>query len=480
MEFQQCQGHFNEVDSRSEENSTVPRPISPASIQVTEEFIAEHSLEITQAISLKENLGNWAQALAAAKDQGQHLQVKREIQQVSGCLNQLLIKLGIPLFKLPENVRKLNFICEKVRMKNIPRAASNVEAKNVNSNDKPNVNVKAAPRRKIDLSGNKNKNVCSPKGSPIKESKKRVADEDGFIAPAAHLVRKNKNLKVTKENKEIEIQKVPEGLEEVALDDVVDAEPSPAQPKQRRVPPFFVTPRADFRTMLNILKLEAPSLRSVMSNRFLKLTVETEEEHRSLSHLLESQGAEFKTFMLKTDRPIKVVIRGLPFCTPIEKIKAEFQKEGFSVVSITQLTKFQTKLPIPLFYVQIENGPLSETVYTLTEMFGTKISVERYRGRKGPSQCWRCQGFFHSSEACKLPINRIEDKRPSSLGASLKPHLIGIGSTPNSSSDEEMDLAEAIKDQTQQPNVDDARPSTPENSPRPISPSSIQVSEEFE
>ncbi|KAF8784134.1 Nucleic-acid-binding protein transposon like protein, partial [Argiope bruennichi] len=386
MEIQQGQGNPSEEIARNEVSVTVPRPISPTSIQVTDEFIAEHSLEITQAISLKENLGNWAQALAAATSEDQHTQVKKEIQQVSGCLNQLLIKLGIPLFKLPENVRKLNVICEKVRLKNAPSTTSNA-------------------------------------------------------TPAAHLVRKAKNLKTNSDkNKEIEIKKVPEGIEEVALDNEVDADPSPAQPKQKRVPPFFVTPRADFRTMLNILKLEAPSLRSVMSNKFLKLTVETEEEHRSLSHLLESQGAEFKTFMLKQDRPIKVVIRGLPSCTPIEDIKSEFLKEGFSVVSITQLTKFQTKSPMPLFYVQVANGPLSETVYTLTEMFGTKISVERYRGRKGPSQCWRCQGFFHSSEACKLPIKCVKLKGCSFQSPSVQadPRLRGCvvtiltGHGPNS------------------------------------------------
>ncbi|KAF8786337.1 hypothetical protein HNY73_008064 [Argiope bruennichi] len=134
--------------------------------------------------------------------------------------------------------------------------------------------------------------------------------------------------------------------------------------------------------MLNICRLEAPSLKSSMSSKFLKLTVDTDEEHRRLSRLLEAQGAEFKTFMLRTDRPIKVVIRGLPSCTPIEEIKEDLEREGFTVVSITQLSKFQTKSPMPLFYAQIANGPLSETVYTLTEMFGTKISVERYRAQE--------------------------------------------------------------------------------------------------
>ncbi|KAF8778962.1 hypothetical protein HNY73_015636 [Argiope bruennichi] len=125
--------------------------------------------------------------------------------------------------------------------------------------------------------------------------------------------------------------------------------------------------------MFNILKLEAPSLHSVMSNKFLKITVESEGEHRNLSHILEAQGAEFKTFMLKTDRPILVVLRGLPSCTPIEEIKEELKKEGFAVVSTTQLSKFQSKSPMPLFYAQIANGPLSETVYTSLKCLARKF-----------------------------------------------------------------------------------------------------------
>ncbi|KAF8791578.1 hypothetical protein HNY73_006420 [Argiope bruennichi] len=84
-------------------------------------------------------------------------------------------------------------------------------------------------------------------------------------------------------------KKIREGIEEVALDEV-DAEQAPAQPKRRRVPPFFVTPKADFKVMLNICRLEAPSLKSSMSSKFLKLTVDTDEEHRRLSRTSRSSG----------------------------------------------------------------------------------------------------------------------------------------------------------------------------------------------
>ncbi|GBO44051.1 hypothetical protein AVEN_61155-1, partial [Araneus ventricosus] len=128
---------------------------------------------------------------------------------------------------------------------------------------------------------------------------------------------------------------------------------APPTQKKKRLPPFFITPRANFPLTLNNLRLTAPSLRSQMSNKFLKLAVETEDEHRALSRLLAAQGAEFKTFNLKQDLPFKIVLRGLPACTSLDDVKNEIVKANFDVVSISRLTKFQNKSPMPLVYVQI-------------------------------------------------------------------------------------------------------------------------------
>ncbi|GIY83478.1 hypothetical protein CEXT_54591 [Caerostris extrusa] len=45
----------------------------------------------------------------------------------------------------------------------------------------------------------------------------------------------------------------------------------------------------------------------------------------------------------------------------------------------------------------------AEEFYSVTDLLGTRISVERYQGRNRVPQCYRCQGFFHSSVACPLP-----------------------------------------------------------------------------
>ena len=36
---------------------------------------------------------------------------------------------------------------------------------------------------------------------------------------------------------------------------------------------------------------------------------------------------------------------------------------------------------------------------------GTLVVVEPYKGKKGPSQCHNCQGWFHSAQFCNLPLS---------------------------------------------------------------------------
>ncbi|GFV74995.1 nucleic-acid-binding protein from transposon X-element [Trichonephila clavipes] len=173
--------------------------------------------------------------------------------------------------------------------------------------------------------------------------------------------------------------------------------------KKPRIPPFFVSPKGDWRQLVALAKLVAPSFQSQMSGRFLKVTVGDEIEYRNLSRWLEQSGVEFKSFMLKQDRPVKVVIRGLPSNTEPEDIKNEIEAEGFKVAKISQMKNYRTKAPMPLFYLQIENGSDAPKIFNFTEIFGTRIEVKHFdRGNK-INQCWRCQGWFHSSEVCHLP-----------------------------------------------------------------------------
>ncbi|GFW78837.1 zinc finger protein [Trichonephila clavipes] len=69
---------------------------------------------------------------------------------------------------------------------------------------------------------------------------------------------------------------------------------------------------------------------------------------------------------------------------------------------------------MPLFYLQIENGECAPKIYDFTELFGTRVEVKLFdRGNK-INQCWRCQGWFHSSEVCHLPPRCVRCAGPHS------------------------------------------------------------------
>ncbi|GFT18721.1 nucleic-acid-binding protein from transposon X-element [Trichonephila clavipes] len=146
----------------------------------------------------------------------------------------------------------------------------------------------------------------------------------------------------------------------------------PVVTKKPRIPPFFVSPKGDWRQLVALAKLIAPFFQSQMSGRFLKVTMADDVDYRNLSKWLESSGVEFKSFMLKQDRPVR------------------------------------TKAPMPLFYLQIENSADAPKTFDFTELFGTRIEVEPFdRGNK-VNQCW----WFHSSEVCHLPPRCVKCAGP--------------------------------------------------------------------
>lgn len=61
------------------------------------------------------------------------------------------------------------------------------------------------------------------------------------------------------------------------------------------------------------------------------------ESYRSLVHFLKDQKAEFHTFQLKEDKPLRVVIRNLHPTTPSELIKSEIEMRLFEVRQVSSV-----------------------------------------------------------------------------------------------------------------------------------------------
>jgi hypothetical protein len=78
------------------------------------------------------------------------------------------------------------------------------------------------------------------------------------------------------------------------------------------------------------------------------------ESYRALVHFLRDQKAEFHTFQLKKDKPLRVVIRNLHPTTPTELIKSELEMRLSEVRQVSSVLHKVNKHPLPLFFVDLK------------------------------------------------------------------------------------------------------------------------------
>ncbi|KAL4155972.1 hypothetical protein QTP88_000007 [Uroleucon formosanum] len=121
------------------------------------------------------------------------------------------------------------------------------------------------------------------------------------------------------------------------------------------------------------------------------------EAYRTLVHYLRNEKAEFHTFQLKEDKPMRIVIRNLHPSTSTEMIKNELEHRLYEVRQVTQVI---SKIPLPLFFVDLEPTDHSKEIFKLESILHTKIKIEEPHKPKIISQCQNCQAYGHTKAYC--------------------------------------------------------------------------------
>ncbi|KAL4143761.1 hypothetical protein QTP88_006048 [Uroleucon formosanum] len=135
----------------------------------------------------------------------------------------------------------------------------------------------------------------------------------------------------------------------------------------------------------------------------LKIQTSNPESYRALSHFLKEQEAKFHNYQLKQDRPLRVVIRNLHLTTNVDTIKEELEVRLFEIRCVTNVLHKVTKIPFPLFFVDIEPSIKSAEIFHLSSLLHTKIKVEEPYKSKTISQCTNCQEYGHTKIYCGYP-----------------------------------------------------------------------------
>ncbi|GFW94006.1 probable RNA-directed DNA polymerase from transposon X-element [Trichonephila clavipes] len=159
--------------------------------------------------------------------------------------------------------------------------------------------------------------------------------------------------------------------------------------------------RKNYKAQMAAITKEFPKIRSRLTGEFLKLYTDSAEERRMAVQLLKKLKFQFYAIKSKAERPIKVVIKGLPRNTNSEEIKQDLELLGYTPDRVNQLIGRKNKRPLPIFLITLPRNLDNLKIFDLKTLNYLSIRVEGYDG-KGVTQCYTCNNFNHSSENCHL------------------------------------------------------------------------------
>lgn len=138
----------------------------------------------------------------------------------------------------------------------------------------------------------------------------------------------------------------------------------------------------------------------ILSKNEVKIQPSTEKTYNIITKALQEKNTEFHTYKLKGERNFNVVLRGLHPSTPVEDIKEFISAEGHDVVNVCNIKDNRTKLPMPLFWVNLKPKSNNKEIYQLKRMLFTKVNFEPPKAKRSLPQCMNCQTYGHTDKFC--------------------------------------------------------------------------------
>ena len=171
--------------------------------------------------------------------------------------------------------------------------------------------------------------------------------------------------------------------------------------KKVRVPPIVIRDASKVKLVRNLLataKVSNPKDGHTKGMGY-QIYPDTPKDYREAIKVLKDNDIEFHHFTLKDDKPLKVVLRGVPIGESIDDIVMALEAEpnNYTVLKATRLINRLTKKPMQLVVVEVPRE--ERRIYELTSLLHSRIVPESLR-KPSVIQCHRCQQFGHSQNCC--------------------------------------------------------------------------------
>jgi len=163
-------------------------------------------------------------------------------------------------------------------------------------------------------------------------------------------------------------------------------------------PPLYVKGTINFADIRNALTeiIGPDSIICKSTTSQLKIQTNTTDSYRTLIHFLNDKKAEHHTFQLQSEKSFRAVVKNIHHTTDHTEIALALEELGFTVRQVTNIKHQTTKIPLPLFFVDLAPESISKEIFNITALLNTKIKVEKPHKRREIPQRQNCQTYGHT------------------------------------------------------------------------------------
>ena len=106
---------------------------------------------------------------------------------------------------------------------------------------------------------------------------------------------------------------------------------------------------------------------------------------------------------IKTKKTNKYVVKGLHHKVEPAQISNLLRQNGFKVEKVVNMTSFKTKKPMPMHLIELLTDQNSDEILQVDAIAGFRVKVEKYKRKRTPPQCSKCQKYYHTAGNCRAP-----------------------------------------------------------------------------
>ncbi|GBN78186.1 Nucleic-acid-binding protein from transposon X-element [Araneus ventricosus] len=172
-------------------------------------------------------------------------------------------------------------------------------------------------------------------------------------------------------------------------------------PPREIVPAINLKITDDYNLTLQEISRNFPETDNHYVRGYIRISPNSSEVRTKIIEYLDKNEKEYVLSEAPTERPIKIVIKGVPPDHCREKITQELESLNFKVIRINHLRNYRLKTLHPIVLVELAKTSNVEEIFKINKVNLLKVTIEAYRKKQRATMCYNCSDFYHSSRNCK-------------------------------------------------------------------------------